>query len=150
MCRCICVLCNFHLGITGVSECPVTATISVIETSPYQLPCNDTDNCSGHYTCLSNGEKQCLDGWQGDDCTDLLGDRQPRCINGMQQCLNRGTCWIDESICCCPDGFTGEACQDAIEHCWSSPCRNGGVCYDFVAQYVCDCPNGKTKGNCTC
>ncbi len=30
--------------------------------------CRPRDDQFGHYICLENGTKQCLDGWQGDYC----------------------------------------------------------------------------------
>ena len=113
-----------------------------METSPYQIECNDTDDCSGHYTCLPNGQKDCLERWTGEDCTDLE-DTPTLCTNGGRSCLNGGTCWADQSECCCPAGFTGEVCQLLESHCDSLPCQNGAVCHNFVSQYACECINGK-------
>ena len=63
--------------------------------------CRDTNDCSGHFECdRVTGEKVCLTGWLGDDCTikDPLVD-DPTCVSvdcGPGTCFNGG--------CCCPDG----------------------------------------------
>ena len=59
------------------------------------------------YTCLSNGSKNCTDGWQGPDCTDLV----PYCTSGS--CLNGGTCTnIHLGFnCSCTSSHSGEQCE---------------------------------------
>lgn len=33
------------------------------------------------------------------------------------------------------------AAEDAeVDHCFSQPCRNGGICYKLPGSYYCDCP----------
>lgn len=44
--------------------------------------------------------------------------------------------------CYCIDGYTGVHCQTNWDECWSSPCLNGGVCLDGVADYNCSCVDG--------
>jgi len=46
--------------------------------------------------------------------------------------------------CYCIDGYTGVQCQTNWDECWSSPCLNGGTCYDGVAAFNCTCPDGYT------
>ena len=58
-----------------------------------------------------------------DDCADV-------------NCLNGGAC--NEGVCVCPDGFTGEFCQNTVDPCESVNCLNGGVCLNGN----CDCPIG--------
>ena len=59
------------------------------------------------YTCLSDGSKNCTDGWQGPDCTDLV----PYCRSGS--CLNGGTCTnIHLGFnCSCTSSHSGEQCE---------------------------------------
>ena len=59
------------------------------------------------YTCLSDGSKNCTDGWQGPHCTDLV----PYCTSGS--CLNGGTCTnIHLGFnCSCTSSHSGEQCE---------------------------------------
>ena len=44
--------------------------------------------------------------------------------------------------CYCEDGYTGTHCQTDWDECWSSPCANGAVCVDQVADFNCTCAAG--------
>ncbi|XP_063053665.1 milk fat globule EGF and factor V/VIII domain containing b isoform X1 [Engraulis encrasicolus] len=70
-------------------------------------------------------------------------------------CLNGGTCvtGVGENpfICVCPDGFTGEKCNETeAGPCKPNPCQNDGVCEvisqtrrgDIFSEYVCKCADG--------
>ncbi|XP_051917443.1 lactadherin-like isoform X4 [Hippocampus zosterae] len=69
-------------------------------------------------------------------------------------CSNGGTCVTSGGapfICICPDGFTGETCNE-IETgpCKPNPCKNDGICAptghsrrgDVFSEYVCKCQPG--------
>ena len=108
-------------------------------------PCTDMDGCEGHYTCAGPfGPKLCLDGWQGENCTDrnFTGGTDPECLFASG-CKNGGTCF--EKECCCVDGFGGIACEEVLFDCSSNPCQNGGECVDSFDQpgtYQCNCLEG--------
>ena len=59
------------------------------------------------YTCLNDGSKNCTDGWQGPDCTDLV----PYCTSGS--CQNGGTCTnIHLGFnCSCTSSHSGKQCE---------------------------------------
>nr|XP_061780925.1 EGF-like repeat and discoidin I-like domain-containing protein 3 isoform X4 [Nerophis lumbriciformis] len=69
-------------------------------------------------------------------------------------CSNGGTCVTREGdpfICICPDGFTGETCNEMeTGPCKPNPCKNDGVCSatghsrrgDVFSEYVCKCQPG--------
>ncbi|XP_019729576.1 milk fat globule EGF and factor V/VIII domain containing b isoform X4 [Hippocampus comes] len=79
-------------------------------------------------------------------------------VNGdlceVNVCSNGGTCVTSGGapfICICPDGFTGETCNE-IETgpCKPNPCKNDGICAatghsrrgDVFSEYVCKCQPG--------
>lgn len=45
-------------------------------------------------------------------------------------------------FCDCRAGFEGDRCETDVNECASQPCRNGGVCHDYVNSFVCKCPPG--------
>nr|XP_057931537.1 milk fat globule EGF and factor V/VIII domain containing b isoform X2 [Doryrhamphus excisus] len=79
-------------------------------------------------------------------------------VNGdickVNVCSNGGTCVTREGdpfICICPDGFTGETCNETeTGPCKPNPCKNGAVCSvtghsrrgDVFSEYVCKCQPG--------
>lgn len=42
----------------------------------------------------------------------------------------------------------GEKCDRNINNCASSPCLNGGQCYDGVNSFTCVCPAGRAGKLC--
>lgn len=56
-------------------------------------------------------------------------------------CLNGGVC--NNGACICPDGFSGENCEEKGP-CVGISCLNGGICNDGV----CLCPNGFSGEQC--
>ncbi|XP_043841524.1 lactadherin isoform X2 [Dromiciops gliroides] len=76
-------------------------------------------------------------------------------------CLNGGTCLNGSEsstfYCLCPDGFTGQNCNETEQGpCSPNPCQNNGHCRvvtesrrgDVFAQYVCDCAEGYEGPHC--
>uniref|UniRef100_A0A672FQA5 Milk fat globule-EGF factor 8 protein b n=1 Tax=Salarias fasciatus TaxID=181472 RepID=A0A672FQA5_SALFA len=69
-------------------------------------------------------------------------------------CSNGGTCVIGAGapfICICPDGFTGETCNETeTGPCNPNPCKNDAICEltghsrrgDVFSEYVCKCQPG--------
>lgn len=41
--------------------------------------CVPVNNCSAHYTCNSDGSKKCLDGWDGENCDQLIDNSVADC-----------------------------------------------------------------------
>ena len=63
-----------------------TAKITLRKTAtPVSTPtnirpsCAHIDNCSAHFTCNSNGSVECLTGWSGDTCNQLIPDSVADC-----------------------------------------------------------------------
>ncbi|KAG7237152.1 hypothetical protein INR49_032753, partial [Caranx melampygus] len=69
-------------------------------------------------------------------------------------CSNGGTCVTGAGapfICICPDGFTGETCNETeTGPCNPNPCKNDAICEvtghsrrgDVFSEYVCKCQPG--------
>ncbi|XP_077423631.1 milk fat globule EGF and factor V/VIII domain containing b isoform X4 [Vanacampus margaritifer] len=69
-------------------------------------------------------------------------------------CSNGGTCVTRQGapfMCICPDGFTGETCNETEKGpCKPNPCKNDGICAatghsrrgDVFSEYVCKCQPG--------
>jgi hypothetical protein len=65
-------------------------------------------------------------------------------------CFNNGTCFDGDFsyICDCPDGFSGQDCEEN-DWCFSMPCENNAVCTsDSGSGYGCDCAAGFSGQNC--
>uniref|UniRef100_W5KPZ0 Cadherin EGF LAG seven-pass G-type receptor 1 n=1 Tax=Astyanax mexicanus TaxID=7994 RepID=W5KPZ0_ASTMX len=50
--------------------------------------------------------------------------------------------------CRCPDGFTGDYCETEIDLCYSSPCKNNGLCRSREGGYTCECLEDFTGEHC--
>ncbi|XP_047203090.1 milk fat globule EGF and factor V/VIII domain containing b isoform X4 [Girardinichthys multiradiatus] len=76
-------------------------------------------------------------GVKGDPCAENVCNNGGTCVTGT------GTPFI----CICPDGFSGETCNETeTGPCSPNPCKNDGVCEsrrgDVFTDYVCRCQPG--------
>lgn len=72
-------------------------------------------------------------------------------LETAERCHNGGECVEGHGLeftCQCTPGWEGQLCDTEINECASSPCLNGGVCVDKIAEYACACPMGFTGTNC--
>ncbi|XP_013880529.1 milk fat globule EGF and factor V/VIII domain containing b isoform X4 [Austrofundulus limnaeus] len=72
----------------------------------------------------------------------------------VNMCINGGTCVTGTGtpfICICPDGFSGDLCNETeTGPCSPNPCENDGICEvmshtrrgDVFSEYVCKCQTG--------
>ncbi|XP_050528954.1 protein jagged-1-like isoform X2 [Daktulosphaira vitifoliae] len=136
--------------------------------------CKPRDDRFGHYTCGdTDGRKECIPGWQGENCDkavcktgchpvhgkcDYPGGCE--CRKGWQgelcdQCMTypgckhgycNGTSWQ----CICDINWGGILCDQDLNYCGThEPCLNGGTCKSTAPdRYTCTCPEGFSGSNC--
>ena len=109
-------------------------------------PCEDTDDCTGHFVCTGILTFECLEFWTGDDCT--IRDWNVTTMGPDPACPDAGDCFFDgqcfNGTCCCEPGYTGERCETEILECESSPCNGNGDCIEMVNGFNCVCFEGKS------
>ncbi|XP_014671305.1 PREDICTED: sushi, von Willebrand factor type A, EGF and pentraxin domain-containing protein 1-like [Priapulus caudatus] len=104
--------------------------------------CNDMINS---FSCT------CQPGYSGERCE--IKDSKCTSI----PCQNNGTCFDTHNnfTCCCLENYVGLFCEIYIPYdnatsnetmvtdsCASSPCQQGGTCYNFEETFVCKCRKG--------
>uniref|UniRef100_A0AC11DRB9 Crumbs cell polarity complex component 1 n=1 Tax=Ovis aries TaxID=9940 RepID=A0AC11DRB9_SHEEP len=120
-------------------------------------PCQNAATCLneiGRYTCLC---PRGFSGYTGVQCeTDLDGCGSGPCQAGGR-CVELSSETGRERlarllsasrrpeaspryVCICPPGLTGVHCEEDVDECSSSPCRNGGTCENSPEGYACRCP----------
>ena len=75
--------------------CETNATMSPPVATP---ACHLVNNCSTHFNCNSDGSKQCLDGWRGDNCDEIIPGSVADC--SYYDCKYGST-----KSCCLPKQF---------------------------------------------
>ncbi|KAG7462857.1 hypothetical protein MATL_G00189190 [Megalops atlanticus] len=134
--------------------------------------CRPRDEFFGHYTCDHNGNKTCLEGWSGPDCTTAICRQgcstehgfcklpgECKCLYGWQgqfcdKCIPHpgcvhGTC-VEPWQCLCDTNWGGQLCDKDLNYCGThQPCRNGGTCSNTGPdKYQCSCEEGYSGVNC--
>lgn len=58
---------------------------------------------------------------------------------------NNGVCEVSEFndiiTCACPEGVSGQYCEQQRDECASNPCLHSGNCTDLINDFLCDCTN---------
>ena len=67
---------------------------------------------------------------------------EPSPCNSNENCVDMPTGYK-----CCPQGFTGQNCDEIIDYCASNPCVHG-QCLDKIDTYECNCQQEYTGQNC--
>ncbi|XP_022824369.1 protein crumbs-like [Spodoptera litura] len=69
----------------------------------------------------------------------------------MPKICNHGVCVnVPGSYeCYCRPGYTGDSCEQDIDECLSSPCKNGGSCQNLENNYECTCMEGFEGKDCS-
>ncbi|CAL8367128.1 unnamed protein product [Gadus morhua 'NCC'] len=134
--------------------------------------CRPRNDFFGHYTCDSNGNKTCLEGWSGADCDTPICRQgcstehgfcsEPggcKCLYGWQgqycdKCIPHpgcvhGTC-VEPWQCLCGTNWGGHLCDKDLNFCGTHlPCLNAGTCINTGPdKYQCTCAEGYSGANC--
>ncbi|KAM6913157.1 protein jagged-2-like [Xenentodon cancila] len=142
----------------------------------YGLKCNRVcrprDDYFGHYVCDQSGNRQCMEGWTGQDCKTAICKQgcsplhgtchipwECKCNYGWDgplcdKCLPypgcvHGTC-SEPWQCTCEKNWGGLHCDKDLNYCGTHrPCKNGGTCMNTEPdEYSCACPDGYSGKNC--
>jgi hypothetical protein len=98
----------------------------------------DYDRCSGRGDWISDASTCLCQGTYGGQTCQFNASSSVACPHQTSRSLNR----------VCPITYSGDDCSDFLGDCASSPCSNGGACYDQYDSYACDCDDG--LGGTTC
>ncbi|XP_014252915.1 protein jagged-1b isoform X2 [Cimex lectularius] len=135
--------------------------------------CRPRDDKFGHYTCDTNGDKVCINGWKGTNCETAVCKEGCHPVHG--KCEKPGDCecrpgWRGELCtqcapypgckhgycngsswqCICDTNWGGILCDQDLNYCGThEPCENGGTCENTAPdQYLCRCLEGFSGLNC--
>lgn len=95
---------------------------------------NCPNECSENTKCIAG---QCCE-------SDSTGKQCTHQSSGNCDCFNGGVCNDNSSICICPGGFDGVACENDIDECEKTPniCVHG-ICVNQPGTFKCYCEPGK-------
>ncbi|XP_032446657.1 delta-like protein C isoform X1 [Xiphophorus hellerii] len=134
--------------------------------------CRPRSDDFGHYRCDAQGRRRCLEGWEGNYCTEPIcaggcgGHRgvceapeRCRCNVGWEGqrcdsckrhpgCLH-GTCQLPWE-CSCNEGWGGLYCNQDLNYCTNHrPCQNQASCTNTgEGSYTCSCRPGFSGVDC--
>ncbi|KAL5010513.1 hypothetical protein ScPMuIL_012818 [Solemya velum] len=81
-------------------------------------------------------------------CGEMTGENE---VCDPDSCLNGGFCHVFAGSykCACVVGYTGKYCENRVDACVVSPCRNNGTCTSSTGNsYTCTCAVGYKGVDC--
>uniref|UniRef100_A0A7N8XXP7 Delta-like protein n=1 Tax=Mastacembelus armatus TaxID=205130 RepID=A0A7N8XXP7_9TELE len=107
--------------------------------------CRPRDDFFGHYECDHNGNKTCLEGWSGPDCST----GEFRRFKFMFVCVSLQRSADRAAVQSTGPHFDLTCVSTADHACLSNPCLNGGSCAETSQGYECLCAPGWTGPSCS-
>ncbi|OCT88505.1 hypothetical protein XELAEV_18017132mg [Xenopus laevis] len=131
--------CTCPFGFKGRDcDIPINACI--------QAPCENGGTCHTNEANKDGFSCSCPLGFEGekcemnpDDCEDNDCENYATCVDG-----------INNYICLCPPNYTGELCDEVINHCVPelNPCLHDSKCISTDKGYTCECSPGFVGQHC--
>uniref|UniRef100_A0A803VF42 Slit guidance ligand 3 n=1 Tax=Ficedula albicollis TaxID=59894 RepID=A0A803VF42_FICAL len=119
---------------------------SVPMNSCIQNPCENGGTCHLTEANKDGFSCSCLLGYEGerceinpDDCEDNDCENNSTCVDG-----------INNYVCLCPPNYTGELCDEVINHCVPdlNPCQHESKCIPLDKGIRCECLPGYSGKHC--
>uniref|UniRef100_A0A8C9UDL7 Slit guidance ligand 3 n=1 Tax=Serinus canaria TaxID=9135 RepID=A0A8C9UDL7_SERCA len=119
---------------------------SVPINSCIQNPCQNGGTCHLTEANKDGFSCSCLLGYEGerceinpDDCEDNDCENNSTCVDG-----------INNYVCLCPPNYTGELCDEVIDHCVPdlNPCQHESKCVPLDKGTRCECLPGYSGKHC--
>ncbi|XP_069510402.1 slit homolog 3 protein [Ambystoma mexicanum] len=131
--------CTCPYGFKGRDcEVPINACI--------QNPCQNSGTCHISEADQDGFSCSCPLGFEGEKCEINPDDCEDN------DCENNATCvdGINNYVCLCPPNYTGELCDEVINHCVPSldPCKFDAKCISLEKGYRCECSPGYSGRHC--
>lgn len=118
-----------------------TTTTSTVAPDPCLMnPCVNSGTCK-----RTNGTYRSIE----DRSVGPSNSRASK-VNDKSSSSNATTTNNIDFICLCPNGWTGDLCQESTFVCNAifKPCKNHGICQERISESICQCPSGFTGDLC--